>query len=500
MKTHRKIPPHATIGFRTAVIAISLLSAACSQSPSPDPEPRAKTEPKSAAPLRLLVVDDAPLAAAIQRAWQARADTEIDVQEVSAADLLAPDKTRLSADAVIFPEAWLGAMAERDWLEPMADDVLNGAPFNRRDIFELVRNRVCAWGESTIAVPLGSPTLLVAYRRDLFEQRGVQPPQSWPDLQRIAKQLAAEQPGDDGVQPADKAGAKVRTNAGWSAIVEPLGPGWAGQMLLARAASYARHRNFYSTWFNLETMEPLIAGPAFVRALQELKDTAPLGPPDAASLSPAEAWQRLSDGRCALAITWPHRSSDARAENQSFPLGFVELPGSSEVYNFQEQTWQRREGDRAIRVTLLGTSGRIAAVSKASRQKAAAMNMLLRLTDPQWNGEISPYSPATAPFRDRQAEQAAAWLGTQSTTENAERYFTAVRSAHTQSLSVFSPRLPGRERYLAALDKAVHAALTGEKTPQATLEQAANQWRLITNEIGIDTQRDANWRSWNVAQ
>ena len=43
-------------------------------------------------------------------------------------------------------------------------------------------------------------------------------------------------------------------------------PGWAGLMLLARAAPYAKHRDNYSTWFDAQTMEPMIANPPMVQA------------------------------------------------------------------------------------------------------------------------------------------------------------------------------------------------------------------------------------------
>ena len=56
----------------------------------------------------------------------------------------------------------------------------------------------------------------------------------------------------------------------FSGVLEPLGPGWAGVVLLARAASYAKHPDNYSTLFDINTMEPLIAGEPFVRALEEL--------------------------------------------------------------------------------------------------------------------------------------------------------------------------------------------------------------------------------------
>ena len=84
----------------------------------------------------------------------------------------------------------------------------------------------------------------------------------------------------------------MRNWLGWSArkgqggdkygTVEPLARGWAGLVLLARAAAYAKERDNYTTLFDEKTLEPAIAGPPFVRALEELVAAAKLGPADAA--------------------------------------------------------------------------------------------------------------------------------------------------------------------------------------------------------------------------
>ena len=67
-------------------------------------------------------------------------------------------------------------------------------------------------------------------------------------------------------------------------------------MLLARAAAYAKHRDQYSALFNVETMEPLVAGPPFVHALEELVAAAKLGPADPLGYDPAAARAGLLEG------------------------------------------------------------------------------------------------------------------------------------------------------------------------------------------------------------
>ena len=56
---------------------------------------------------------------------------------------------------------------------------------------------------------------------------------------------------------------------------------------------------------------------------------------------------------------------------------------------------------------------------------------------------------------------------------------------------VEAPRIPGREKYLAALDDAVRRAVTEGATPQAALDDAAKRWRETTAELSEPAQRRA---------
>src|SRR5690606_19671643 len=117
--------------------------------------------------------------------------------------------------------------------------------------FPLQRLRETRWGETSYAVTFGSPQLVLMYRADLFQSLQLSPPKTWDEYQTMVKKLAAQRPAA----------------ADWSPVVEPLGEAWRGEILIARAAAYARHRAHYSTFMNYIDLEPLIAGPPWQRAL-----------------------------------------------------------------------------------------------------------------------------------------------------------------------------------------------------------------------------------------
>ena len=138
-------------------------------------------------------MDDAPLGDAIARAWHAVSERELNVQSVTLAEL--SQASRLPADIVVFPAGEIGTLVERDLVQQLDERVLEDLGFDRRDIFDQVRLREIVWGNKLVAVPLGSPRLLLVYRPDLFEKLALTPPQTWKDYQSVAERLAADRQG-----------------------------------------------------------------------------------------------------------------------------------------------------------------------------------------------------------------------------------------------------------------------------------------------------------------
>lgn len=447
------------------------------------------------------MVDDVRLADAIDREWRARAEGKLEVRQMATTDILDRGGRPLAADAIIYPTGLIGELATRDVIVPIADNVVNDRNAGSentsrprlamRDIFELIRQQDIVWGEQVFAVPLGSPTFVLFYRRDLFDSLGEVPPTSWSEYQRLALRLSVRDNLGESVPSEDMP---------WYGVIEPLGPGWAGQMLLARSGGYARHRNYMSTLFDLFTMEPLIANPPFVRALEELVAAAKLGPAESVEYSPADVRRELLAGHCAMALTWPGLAKDDSADvkpeaREPFRIGVAELPASSEVYEPSDAEWQKREAPEAGHVTLTGIAGRLGSVTKSSRRPQAALDLLLRLSGTDWSIAISPQSPATTLYRTSQMQSAGSWIDEDFEPAMARDYAEVVRQAHRRPLWLCSLRIPGRARYMAALDEAVLQAIQGDQTPEECLEAAAERWRTITDELGVKSQKAAYWRS-----
>lgn len=447
--------------------AFALLTLGCGPR-GPGTDDQSGPPPLSGVNVSLAVVDDPALASALERLrgeWSMRTGGDFQVRRLSQKDFEGPGP--MSADAAICGSHLLGPAAEQSRCAPLkAEDAA--------DVFELVRVRTIAWGGQVCAVPFGSPLLVCYCRADLLEKLGRRPPTTWRQYQELA-QLMAERKELE------------------AAVAEPLGPGWAGLVLLARAASYAKHRENYSALFQIDTMEPLVSGPPFQRALEELVAAARLGLKEQIQWGADDVRRAFWQGRCGLALCWPTAAAGVNAA-PGVQVAFAELPGSKQVFNVGRQSWDTRPDDEALHVPLLGVAGRIGLVSAASARAPAATQLLVWLSTLQPDAPPSAASPWTTLYRQRQLASPRAWVEKPAQAA-ASQYAAVVHQTLSRSDSLFALRIPGHEEYLAALDKAVQQAV-GEKRPVAeVLAAAAAEWKEITQRLGRNNQRTAYLRS-----
>jgi multiple sugar transport system substrate-binding protein len=456
--------------------------------------PQSATEPASdAAPrrdvtVRLLVVDDSALAAAITQVageWKARSGASLTVSESTGAQLLAAKAMPTEVDAVIYPPAMLGELTTRQWLRPLPADYAASRELDWSDTFELLQIAETQWQQSALGIPLGSPVLVCYYRADLFEKFHRRPPSTWKEFHELAEFFSRRENLSDAAPAAD---------ATWHGCIQPLSEGWAGRLLLARAAAYVKHRDHFSTYFEIESMKPLVDGPGYVRALEELVADAKLGPDDPRANDLDAARTAFLGGQAALAIAWPSHQRSTKPPAASVAPSFSELPGETDVYNFANATWELRTEADGDRVTLLGLAGRQASISANTANSREAFQLLGWLSGKKWGGDIgsvSSASAATTLYRRSQLRAPAPWVDAGTDTEAARVYGETVRDALSRPSHLFVPRIPGHDRYLASLDAAAAEALAGQATAAEALAKAATAWETITDELGRDEQRRA---------
>ncbi len=462
----------------------------------------AKPQQKAALPfdgqaVRVLVLDDGELAEAAKNiVGEFRAQTGASLQFVRrpATELVGTEY--VDADVIVFPSHLVGQLVERKAIVPVSRALLDTPDFRWNEVFEMLRLQEAVWGQEVYGVPLGSATLVCWYRADLLSKYGRQPPQTWGEYQELAAFCAERDNLKDDAPPHGQ---------NWYGTVEPLSKGWAGLTLLARAAAYAKHPDHYSTTFNIDTMEPMIDSPPFVRALEELAAAAKTGPDpdDAARMTPADVRAAFWEGQCALALTWASAGDKEEippAPSEDFAVGFEELPGANEVYNPGARQWEPKREAIVRRVPLLAPAGRLASVTVGCRYPDAAWQFLKMLSTEPWCNQVCSASLSTALFRQSQVANPLAWVDRGMEPQAAHRYAEAVRLVMGRQDWLPALRLPGRDEYLDELDLAVGKTLRGEATPQEALQMAAKQWNFVNEKYGAKPQRRALLRGLGLSE
>jgi multiple sugar transport system substrate-binding protein len=468
----------------TCLLMAAAGGSGCQRAPVADVPDGAARQPR----LKLLVVDDPAMAEAIERLraeWRAQSGAALVIEQRSAEEARASAPT-LECDAVIYPVEQLGELAEANAIVPLPGDYAANRELAWADTFELVQVAEVRWGQAPWAVSFGSALLTCYYRADLFEKLRKRPPQTWSEYHELAG-FFAERGNLSGVELPDD----------WAGAIEPLAPAWAGRALLARAAGYAKHRDHFSTLFKIDTMEPLVAGAPFVRALEELVADAKFGTADGARLDPIATGQRFLQGKAALALaTVGHAATQSsHGGDRAVAVAFVELPGSPKVYDIASAAWENRKSDESARIPLLGFSGRLGSIAAQSAEPAAAFQLLAWLSGREWGTTVGSASRATSLYRRSQLAAPQPWVDPQLDAAGARQFAGVQRDALSRQAYLHVPRLPGEEKYLAALDAAVAQALVREKPPADALAAAADAWRTITAELGLESQRAAYRKS-----
>lgn len=492
--TPPRFSSYATSHRRRILLAICsagllLCATGCPSSPKETEVTTAPESNESRPPLRVLVLDDGPMAKAIEQQWIERAaDETIEVKEAKFADLGVAK--RFSADIVVFPSRFLGEFAERDLIQPVPAAMVTGGdtgseeakPLPLEDLFPSIRQCDISWGRKVYAVPLGSPPLMLVYREDIFKKLSLSAPETWSEYQKTLEKLNDRSTLGDLAPPEGKH---------WQAGAEPLADGWAGNMLLARSAASVRTEGQLYSLFSVDKLEPRITTPPYVRALEELVAAAKTSGAKE-RMTPAQTRAALLEGECAMAITW---LSAADKLDAKFSFAYAELPGSDDAYSFQESAWIKKTPDQSKRTTLCAVSGRLAAVTKEARRSSAAFQLLRWLTDSDVAREVSPASEATTLFAKSQRLAPEPWVNPGLSIDSAKQYASIVESALSHQQWMPTIRLPGSSQYLAHLDEAVVQVVNEKGTISEELEKTVKKWNEITRSFDLIKQRRAYQRS-----
>lgn len=437
--------------------------------------------------------------------WEANRSGKLEVLSAP----IPPDvAANARVDVLVFPGDLLGGLVDVDALATIPDETLlpprapepaEGEesvepvddPFAANDILPAYRDRVILHGSERKALPLGASGLVLAFRRDVFGREELQaeaasagialePPETYEQLDALAAFLDGRDWDGDG---APEAGIALALAGGDR-------EGLAVATYLARAAALGLHPDYFAFLFNDDTMEPEIATPPFVAALDGLAALAGSGPEGVADFDAEAARAAFRTGAAALLIDRAEMAGRWTDPESPIEIGVAPLPGSAQVYDPVRKAYQ--DTDRPNRPSYLPHGGGwLAGLSSQAegRQREAAIDFLRYLAGPETTARL--LVQREAPMLPTRTGQLGVGLPDPRSAPGVDGRGWARAVAGTLTADRVMPglRIPEADGYLDDLHAlAIAPAIAGRTPAGSALEAAARAWADRTERLGTARQ------------
>jgi multiple sugar transport system substrate-binding protein len=405
-----------------------------------------------------------------------------------------------SYDAFVFDPQWMGDFVPPGYLEDITDRVKGDQALKWDDIAPFFRDFSASYKGRTYTIPLDGDFQMVYYRSDLLKRDGLKPPVTWDDYLAIAQKYQGKDLNDDGKGDYGSCIAKKRAAQSywmsWSV---------AGSYLQAGGTSQG-------SFFDVDSMKPLVNNQAFAAALDVYKKTTQYAPPDELNLDVGDTRGLFTSGRCALSADWGDIGTlaiDKKTSTVQDKVGAVIMPGSRRVLD--RATGQLVDCDtsrcphavdgvnHAPYAAFGGWSGAINAAAD-QKVKDAAYDFLSYMSAPeQSNVDVTLGKTGFNPYRTSQFENIDVWVKAGMSKEAAENYLGAIRDSLQSPNMILDLRAPKSAQYQGVvLDTAVAQFLAGELNVDQTMQQIEAGWEKITDDEGRDQQKQAYAESLNI--
>ncbi len=465
------------------------------------PVPAAPPQPFAGITVNVLTFTGPQIAEPLQRRapdFQKLTGAKINVITVPFSDLyqkiLTDAATRTNSfNAYVFAPQWMADFATPGYLEELTKRVTADKALQWQDIAPFFRNFSATYGGRIYTVPVDGDFQMVYYRTDLFQKAGLKPPETWEDYLKIAQTFHGKDLSGGGKSDFGSCIAKKRNAQSY----------W---MVWSIAASFLQSQGTrQGSFFDLDTMKPLVNNEAFAEALRIYVETGKYGPPDELNWDVGDSRSGFVTGRCALTLDWGDigpLAVDPKTSKVQDKVGSVILPGTRQVLdrktgklvpcNQQTCPFAITGVNHAPYAAFGGWSG---AINKAAppKVKDAAYAFLSYMSQPaQSSIDVTIGITGFNPYRNVHFRDLGPWLKSGMSKAAALNYLGAIEASLKSPNMVLDLRVPLNQRYQQiVLDTAVAKLLARETTIEQTMKEIFDGWEAITNEVGREKQLKA---------
>ena len=420
--------------------------------------------------------------------WEEMTGAQVDMIEIPFAEIFPRLMTSFQAgtddfDVVIILPTWLGDM--NPFLQPLDAYATVDELADWDDILPVCQE-IARWEGDTYIMPLDCDMFMSYYNRTALEDAEHQerfeaeygyalaPPETWDEYRDIAAYFQEHD--------TELFGAMESMSRGTQTF-------WTG---LARMVGYVSQGEGWELFFDPDDMTPLVNSPGHVRALEEWIEIIDHGPPDILEFDVGDIRAQFPLNTGALALDWASIGFIPTSRENQELIGFNPIPGPLEVYDHGAGDWI--ELDEPNRVPFMAANGWGASIPATSPNTDAAWSLISYLSSPDISLQLvsmrDNFEPAVGyqPFRGHHFDNVDGWVESDWDRERVEEYLDATLESLTGDFIQPDLRIPGAFEYLDELDAGVTAALTGEMSPQAALDDVVERWEAITERLGRDEQ------------
>lgn len=389
-------------------------------------------------------------------------------------------------DVMFYGSLWIGDLNR--FLEPVPE--FYQASSGMSDVTKNYQD-VARWGDTMIQYPMDGDRHYLKYRTDIFDNPEMQAkykadtgnelrvPETWEEYNAIAQYFSGWDWSGDGNLNYGSAEVSKRDDLMFSAFI-------------SRVAPYAKHPDVGGGFFfDLETMEPLVNTPGWVRGLELFIEAQKAFAPGGTNFGLGDEIFSFGGGQTLMSYSWDDAfvqamQSDSPIRNM---VAAAPLPGANDVWNRTTGQWDHFDTpNRAPYITWGWTS----AVSNLSESKDMAFDYLCFFSnEANTLHDLQIGRFGVNPYRTTHFD-AAFWedqLGWEAKT--AETYVATLSGMDESQNRVFDLRVPGVSQFMSSMAAGVAAAMAGQKDPQAAMDDVAAEWRDIVERIGKDRLREA---------
>jgi multiple sugar transport system substrate-binding protein len=394
-----------------------------------------------------------------------------------------------SFDAFVFAPQWMVDYITPGYLEVLTDRIAAEPDLEWEDVAPFFRDFSASYQGDIYTIPLDGDFHMGYYRSDLIDE----PPRTWDEYIEIAAEFHGQDLNGDGDPDYGSCISKKRGAQAYWFITD-----FAAPMIQSQGTSQG-------TFFNTETMEPLVNNEAFAKALELYDATTQYGPPDELNLDVGDTRSLFTSGRCALSMDWGDIGTLALDPDTSIvqdKTGAMITPGSTQVLDWEtgelvdcDETTCPYAVDGVNYAPFAAYGGWSGGINAAADPlvKDAAYDFFSYMAQPaQANVDVTIGATGYNPYRTSQFLNRQAWVEAGMSPGAATNYLGAIEGSLASPNMVLDLRIPQNQRYQGVvLDQTVSQYLAGELTLEEAMQQIYDGWEEITEELGREEQLDA---------